>query len=161
MLQEDGLDSEMPETRESALSLGQLPGSLFPHPENGAMGACLPNVWEGLGVRCMCRRSALRGGRLGLAVSSGRWHQAGGCGSARKGRKGSPCGDGHRAGSEDPAELAPGVCSAPGAPSVLRTAPALQRSGAGCRERGAPTGQAPQPAGRGQILFWGQESGWE
>lgn len=161
MLQEDGLDSEMPETWESALNLGQLPRPLFPHPENGDMGACLPDPWEGLRVWCMRRWSALRGGRLGLAVSSGRWHQARGCRSAQKGRKGSPCGDGHRAGSEDRAELAPGVCSAPGAPSVLRTAPALQRSGAGCRERGAPTGQAPRPAGRGQDLCWGQESGWE
>ena len=90
MLQEDGLDSEMPETWESALSLGQLPRPLFPHPENGDMGACLPDPWEVLGVRCMRHQSALRGGWLGLAVSSGRWHQAGGCGSAQKGRKGSP-----------------------------------------------------------------------
>lgn len=33
MLQGDGLGSEMPETWGAALSLGQLPGPLFPHPE--------------------------------------------------------------------------------------------------------------------------------
>lgn len=145
MLQGDGLGSKMPETRGEALSLGQQPGPLFPHPENGDMGACLPNLWEGLRVWCTPCRSALRGGRLGLAVSSGRRHQTGAMGEAQKGRKGSLCGDRHRAGSKDHAELAPG----------------LQRSGAGHRETGVPTGQAPQPVGRGQVPCWGQESAWE
>ena len=135
MLQGDGLGSKMPETRGEALSLGQRPGPLFPHPENGDMGACLPNLWEGLRVWCTPCRSALRGGRLGLAVSSGRRHQTGAMGEAQKGRKGSLCGDRHRAGSKDHAELAPG----------------LQRSGAAPGDRGShwssstASGQGPSP----------------
>ena len=155
MLQGDGLGSKTPEPRGASLSLRQRPRPLFPHPENGDMGACLPNLWEGLRVRWSPRPSALRGGRLGLAVSSGRRHQAGAMGEAQKGRKGSLWGDRHRAGSEDHAELAPGVRLSSGAPLVLSTTPGLQRLGAGCRETGAPTGQAPQPVGRGQVPCWG------
>ena len=44
-----GLSSEVQETwgSSAALSLGQFPGPLFPHPENGNVGARLLDSWEG------------------------------------------------------------------------------------------------------------------
>lgn len=126
------------------------------------MGPCLPDPWEGLGVRCTCCRSALRCGLLGLAISSGRQRQAGAMGEAQEGRKGSPCGDGHRAGSEDRAELAPGICSAPRPPEVgggMQVLPLIelhgQRAGAGSRagvrsQRGSDSAHSWPPA-RGGV----------